>query len=41
MFSGKKPKRNMDYSQFVIDLAKVVSGEDRRLTLMLKNIPNG
>lgn len=41
MFSGKKPKKNMDYSRYVIDLAKVSSGEDARLTLMLKNIPNG
>ena len=31
----------MDYSRYVIDLAKVRSGEDARLTLMLKNIPNG
>ena len=31
----------MDYSRFVIDLEKVASGEDKRLTVMLKNIPNG
>ncbi|KAK8811143.1 hypothetical protein WA538_005304 [Blastocystis sp. DL] len=40
VFSGKKPKRRMDYSKCVINLEKVRSGEDSRLTLMLKNIPN-
>ena len=30
----------MDYSKYRIDLNKVRSGEDPRLTLMLKNIPN-
>ena len=30
----------MDYSKYRIDLDKVRSGEDSRLTLMLKNIPN-
>ncbi len=41
MFSGKKPKKNMDYSNFIIDIRKVRAGEEPRLTLMLKNIPNG
>lgn len=41
IFSGKKPKKNMDYSRYIIDINKVKSGEDSRLTLMLKNIPNG
>ena len=41
VFSGKKPKKNMDYSSFIIDIQKVRSGEEPRLTLMLKNIPNG
>ena len=31
----------MDYSRFIIDISKVRSGEESRLTLMLKNIPNG
>ena len=41
VFSGKQPKKNMDYSCYVIDIDKVRCGEESRLTLMLKNIPNG
>ena len=30
----------MKYARFVIDIAKVRSGEETRKTVMLKNIPN-
>lgn len=40
VFSGRKPKKNMDYSKFRINLEEVKSGKDSRLTLMIKNIPN-
>jgi len=33
-------KENHDYNNFTVDLIKVLKGEDKRTTLMIKNIPN-
>jgi hypothetical protein len=33
-------KKDEDKMQFVLDIAKVRSGEEQRTTLMIKNIPN-
>lgn len=41
VFSGKKARKNVDYSKHLIDLDRLRSGEETRLTVMLKNIPNG
>ena len=33
-------KESVDFKQFTLDIDKVLRGEDKRTTLMIKNIPN-
>jgi len=39
-FCPQRTKDTQDFSQFTINFDKILGGEDRRTTLMIKNIPN-
>lgn len=39
--ANKNYKKDLDASMYKIDLNKVLTGKDMRMTLMIRNIPNG